>query len=133
MDNRPEIIIIDDDPVITNLITSFLLDFDVVVEAYNNPIHALNMVIHHKPKVVFLDLNMSAMKGDQVIRKLSEKYIFQTTSLFLLTDVDLSELDRMKHMTLGFNHIINKPINKRDIFYAIESIMGQLPLKLKCA
>jgi CheY-like chemotaxis protein len=129
MERKPDIIIIDDDPTVTDLIQSYLADFDVVVQTYNNPIHALNMIIHLKPRVVFVDLNMSAMRGDQVIVKLSEKYIFQTTSLFLLTNQELSEFERMKQMTLGFDHIISKPVQSKDVYHAIESIMGSLQLK----
>ncbi len=133
MNQKPDIIIIDDDPAVTELIGSYLQELDLVVNIYNDPVHALEMTIQYKPSVVFLDLQMAGLRGDQIIVKLSEKYIFQTTTLFLLTDVLLSDFEHMKLMTLGFTHIINKPVHDWEIFNAIESVLGVVRLRTKAA
>lgn len=129
MKPTPDIIIIDDDPTITRILESYLSSFDLIVETYNDPQLALKMIIQDKPRIVFLDLNMPALRGDQVIVKLSEKYIFQTTSIFLLTGTHLSEIEHMKLMTLGFDHIFRKPISEEEITNAIKSILGSINLK----
>jgi DNA-binding response OmpR family regulator len=133
MKHKSDIIIIDDDPVVTELLMAYLSDMDLLVEAYNNPHDALEMVIHQKPSIVFLDLQMDGLRGDQIIVKLSEKYIFQTTTLFLLTGEPLSDMEHMTLMTLGFTHIINKPVHDWEIYNAIESVLGPVKLKNKAA
>lgn len=133
MKPTPDIIIIDDDPVVTKILKSYLSCFDLVVETYNDPKLALQMIIQDKPRIVFVDLNMPALRGDQVIVKLSEKYIFQTTSIFLLTGSHLSEMEHMKLMTLGFDHIFMKPISEQQIFEAVKSILGTAPLRAMSA
>lgn len=129
MKPTPDIIIIDDDPFITELIESYLAPYDLLIQTYNNPVQALEQVIHHRPRIVFMDLKMPEMRGDQVIVKLSEKYIFQTTSVFLVTATVLDETEYMKIMTLGFDHVISKPIREIDIYNAVVSIFGTIPLK----
>jgi CheY-like chemotaxis protein len=86
-------------------------------------------VIEHKPRMVFLDLVMPEMRGDKMIAKLSEKYIFQTTSLFLLTETSLCELEYMTMMSLGFDLIINKPICESAIHESVKNIFGPGALK----
>jgi CheY-like chemotaxis protein len=129
MDQSPDIIIIDDDPKITSLILSYLANFDLIADCYHNPIEGMAKVIEHKPRMVFLDLVMPEMRGDKMIAKLSEKYIFQTTSLFLLTETSLCELEYMTMMSLGFDLIINKPICESAIHESVKNIFGPGALK----
>ena len=124
-----DLIVIDDDKLTVNMILSFLKDCDLSILSFTNSTEGLDKVLEHRPRMVFLDLNMPELNGDQLIIKLSEKYIFQTTSIFLISGAEFTEIQRMKMMTLGFDFIIKKPFNRKDLYQAIESVYGHVPLK----
>ena len=133
MKTKPDVIIVDDDPLMNELIEGFLEQSDLVVATCIDPRMALEMIVEHKPKIVFIDLNMPHIRGDKLMVKLSEKYIFQTTSLFLITGEVLDEMTKKQLMTLGFDHIIHKPFTAKEIFQAITSVIGVIPVKQKAA
>lgn len=133
MKHKPDIIIVDDDPHMTALIAEMIEDYDLIVECYNDSVAGLDMIVQHKPRIVFLDFNMPNLKGDKFMVKLSEKYIFQTTSIFLVTAEHIDETYKKQLLTLGFDHIIHKPFSSHDIYNAIASVIGTVPLKIKAA
>ena len=133
MKRIPDVIIVDDDPNITELILGMLDNYDLEIACYNNSLEGLEVIVQQKPRIVFLDLNMPELQGDRFMVKLSEKYIFQTTSIFLVTGQQLTDEAKMKLLTLGIEQIIYKPFSEEDIYNAVASIMGVVPNRIKAA
>jgi DNA-binding response OmpR family regulator len=115
------------------MLEMYLSCFDLVIQSYNDPFEGLQNSIKDRPRIIFVDLNMPGLRGDQIIVKLSEKYIFQTTSVFLFTGDRLSEMEHLKLMTLGFDNIFVKPTSQEQMYEAVKSIFGIAPLRQKVA
>jgi len=125
-----DLVIVDDDPIIGKIFLRMLKDYDLNVHFYNDSIEALPKILADRPRLVVLDYNMPGMDGHQLIVKFSEKHIFQTTSVMLLTAERLNEFDKMKLMTLGFERIIEKPIDKDHFIGLLSEYFGELKLKV---
>ena len=67
----PKILIVDDDPVIRNLLEQILEPFEghgVELIAADNGVVALNVVKRERPEIIFLDVMMPRMNGFEVCK-----------------------------------------------------------------
>ncbi|MGH1364070.1 MAG: LytR/AlgR family response regulator transcription factor [Calditrichia bacterium] len=64
--------IIDDEPLARQLIAEFLEDVDdiKIIASPGNPDEALELILQHKPDVLFLDIQMPGMNGFDLLRQL---------------------------------------------------------------
>src|SRR5688572_22432999 len=83
---KPCILVIDDDAMIAPAIAARLgSDFRVVAET--NPALAVAVALREQPSVILCDINMPAMKGDEVAFALSEDPDTAEIPLIYLTDL----------------------------------------------
>ncbi|OUR94146.1 hypothetical protein A9Q84_17710 [Halobacteriovorax marinus] len=129
MEQGIDLVIVDDDPIIGKILLGMLSEFDLTVHFYDDSIEALPKILADRPKLVVLDYNMPGLDGHQLIIKFSESLIFQSTSVFLLTAEVLNESDKIKLMTLGFEKIIPKPIDREHFLALLEGHFGELKIK----
>lgn len=112
------ILIVEDEPIISDDIESTLLsnDYDVAGKAYSST-QALDMLLTRYPDLVLLDI---AMKGDKdginIATIIREKY--HIPFIFLTSYSDKVTLDRAKP-TMPYGYIV-KPFKDRDLITAIE-------------
>lgn len=112
------ILIVEDEPIISDDIESTLLsnDYDVAGKAYSST-QALDMLLSRYPDLVLLDI---AIKGDKdgidIATIIREKY--QIPFIFLTSYSDKLTLDRAKP-TMPYGYIV-KPFKDRDLLTTIE-------------
>ena len=112
------ILIVEDEPIISDDIESTLLsnDYDVAGKAYSST-QALDMLLTRYPDLVLLDI---AIKGDKdginIATIIREKY--HIPFIFLTSYSDKETLDRAKP-TMPYGYIV-KPFKDRDLLTAIE-------------
>ncbi|MDD0852857.1 response regulator [Halobacteriovorax sp. GB3] len=122
-----DLIIVDDDKFMGKVFSSMLSGYEINYEFYSDSTEALSAILEHRPKCVLLDYNMPGMNGQDLIVKLSENHIFQHSSIFLITADALSEMDKMRMMTLGFEKLIDKNVLKKETFLeAISDVLGEI-------
>ena len=112
------ILIVEDEPIISDDIESTLLsnDYDVAGKAYSCT-QALDILLTRYPDLVLLDI---AIKGDKdginIATIIREKY--HIPFIFLTSYSDKETLDRAKP-TMPYGYIV-KPFKDRDLLTAIE-------------
>ena len=112
------ILIVEDEPIISDDIESTLLsnDYDVAGKAYSST-QALDMLLTRYPDLILLDI---AIKGDKdginIATIIREKY--HIPFIFLTSYSDKETLDRAKP-TMPYGYIV-KPFKDRDLLTAIE-------------
>ncbi|HZG69923.1 MAG TPA: response regulator, partial [Chondromyces sp.] len=115
-------IIADDEPfaieVIQELLNRFAPDVFILATAKNG-LDALNAILHHKPDLLFLDVDMPLMNGLEMIEKLPYKnlQIIFTTG---------SSNHALKAIKLEATDYLLKPIDPFEFAIAIEKVRTRL-------
>jgi two-component system chemotaxis response regulator CheY len=133
MNEKFDLFIIDDDPTITEEIVCSLDDYQLTIKTFIDPIKAIAEMIKNPPRVVFLDYNMPAMNGKNFIIKMSEHYLFQHSSVYLITGMNFDQATVMQLQTLGFSRVIQKPFTGKDLLKALEESIGVIQKKQSVA
>lgn len=118
--SSPEIIFIDDDPFMEKVFEKCFRPYDLSFEFYSCSKEGLAQILKKRPKLVILDYWMPDMTGREIIVTLSEHHIFKTTSIALCTSHELSGMERIEFMTLGFEKVLSKPVKKSDVHELIQ-------------
>jgi two-component system OmpR family response regulator len=79
------ILVADDDPDITDLISSVLSEDNHRVVSVWDGLAAIDLALREAPDIVILDLNMPKSDGFEVIRRLREHAPTRNTPIILLT------------------------------------------------
>jgi DNA-binding response OmpR family regulator len=108
------ILVADDDPDITDLITSVLSeDNHNVVVAYDG-VSAIETARRERPDLVILDVNMPKSDGYEVIRKLRADVNTRDTPIILLT-ANRDEHSATKGFARGADDFLVKPFTPSNL------------------
>ena len=101
-----------------------------VVGSSTDPLRAVEEIEKLSPDVVFCDLKMPNMDGNELIRTLKEKGV--TSEFVMLSAYDSFENVRAFFQQTGFDYLL-KPVNNADIQIVLEGLDARLskraPLK----
>ena len=122
MTKKFDIIVVDSDPTMKESICSFLDNDSYSIAQFTNSSEALSYISYYPPKMVLIDFNLNNPNASDFIVKMSQAYLFQFTSVYLLTEQPIDEFKMMQLMTLGFSKIFRKPINKLELCLIVEEI-----------
>ncbi len=123
--NKKRILIVDDEPGITQLLRLNLEKTGhYTVRAENDSEKVLSAAIEFKPDLLMLDVMMPGMSGGEVAGKLRNTRAFKTLPIvFLTAAVKQHEVDARDGVIGGFPYIA-KPLNVKGV---IEIIQKNLP------
>lgn len=115
---RPTILVVDDDPVIVDLISSLLEDNYSVVAAYDGR-DALRLLRKQRPDLLLLDLMMPGVDGFTVARQVREKYEDGLPVLII------SAHPNLHHQTqeLGVNGFMTKPFEPEELVMRVAQLV----------
>ncbi len=123
-----KIIIVDDDYDIANLFKIFLESNGYDVDAYTNPIDALNNFRKQRHNLIILDLKMPEMDGITLYQKIKE---IDDKVIICLTTADKNLVKDLRKGIIDIEKIvIYKPILLKDLKNKIDSLVNIRILKL---
>lgn len=105
-----KILVIDDEPEITEIIDAFLQNEGYTVKVENNPQNALNLAEEFRPDLILLDIMMPGTDGYQVCNQIKENPKLGETPVIFLTGKD-SKDDQGKSFQVGGDMFIKKPFS----------------------
>lgn len=108
-DDRPRILIVDDERININILTS-LLKTDYKLMAATNGEQAIKAASTGQPDLILLDILMPGMDGHQVCRKLKSDPATQSIPVIFITAMGDSENETMG-FALGAVDYISKPFS----------------------
>ncbi len=105
---RYRIVVADDDRSMTFLMSRLLQNLGQLVSVASSGEWAIESVVHLKPQVVFLDLQMQGMSGYEVARHLRDRAEFENIVLIALSG-HADEASRRLATDCGFDRYLVKP------------------------
>lgn len=123
--NRPKILVIDDDPKIKWLLSEGLSNsFDFIAATSGS--EGLQMVGIEKPRLILLDIKMPEMSGIEVLKRLSK--VVPRPDVIMLSGHDETRyvVESMKN---GAAEFIKKPFDLKEVEIHINSVLEKSNLK----
>ena len=122
----PKILIVDDDPIIRNLLLQILEPFEehgAELLNANDGKDALDIIKQSEPEIVFLDVMMPNINGFEVCKTVKNEYLLKNIYIIMLTAKG-QEVDRQKAIDCGADYYITKPFNIDEILSKVSTVLG---------
>ncbi|MEG3169789.1 response regulator [Sphingomonas sp. LB3N6] len=114
------IIIVDDDPGLRELLTEFLVDNGLGVEAVSSGAALRARLVQRPCDLVILDMMMPGEDGLSVLRGLAQ---FADPPGVIMLSALSSEVDRVVALEMGADDYVTKPSTPREILARIRSVL----------
>ncbi len=117
--NKFKAIIIDDEKESSDLLLDLLKGFPEIeiLKTYQDPVEGIKGIIHYKPNLLFLDIQMPEKDGFDVLREIRE-YDLNPIVIFI-TGYDKFALQALKHA--AFDYLV-KPVDPAELKTTIEKL-----------
>jgi PAS domain S-box-containing protein len=123
--DRAYCLLVEDDPVIRDMVRRTLEKEDWTVDETEDGVAALARISESRPEVILLDLMMPRMDGFQFIDELRKVPQWRTIPIVVLTAMDLSPQDRL-YLQSRVNHIIQKePYQQDDLLREVRDLVAR--------
>lgn len=116
------ILIIDDEPDVTELVSYQLKAKGYAVEALNNPTQSIAMIRSFQPDLILLDVMMPDISGIQICRMLRADPKTKETPVVFLT-ARAEEADRVLGLEVGGDDYICKPFSVKELVLRIQGLL----------
>jgi DNA-binding response OmpR family regulator len=125
LENRPKIIVVDDNPSLLKSI-NYSLHKQYKIFSLTDPTRLETLIVKNKPNLYIFDYNMPKLSGVDLTRTIRSLVDHADTPIIMLTSEESEELNKLANET-GINEIIYKPINdkllrERVAFHITESM-----------
>ncbi|NTW00715.1 MAG: response regulator [Oscillochloris sp.] len=115
----PTIMVIDDEPLIGQLLRYQLGDAGYAVTSYQSAHEALNQMAHTQPDLVLLDVMMPGISGYDLCREIRS---FSQVPVIMLTAKHADE-DMVAGLSIGADDYVSKPFSTPHLLARIESVL----------
>jgi two-component system OmpR family response regulator len=105
-----KVLVIDDEPEITDIVETFLTESGYTVEVENNAVQALAKARKFKPDVILLDIMMPEVDGYGVCQELKKDGALAHVPVIFLTGKDRND-DMGRSFKAGGDMFIKKPFS----------------------
>ena len=123
-DQKTKVLIVDDDASITRMIKLNLEKtgaYEVWTE--NEGRRAVGAAREFKPDIIFLDVMMPDLQGNEVAEQLEEDAKLKDITRVFLTALVTRDETADGGNEIGGNHFLAKPVNTQDIIRMIEKVL----------
>lgn len=120
----PHVLVVDDEPHITQLLKNLLELEGIKVESASNVADAMSLIEKEKPSLIITDIMMPDMDGYSFIRQLRKNPETQKIKIIVLTVLDAFEEIR-KSVLLGADDYISKPFDPQELVWMVKRLLGR--------
>lgn len=126
-ENRPKILVIDDDPRIGRVIGRVATELGFATVATDSPAAFREAVASQPFAAVVLDLNMPGMDGVEVLRELAQLKL--TSPVLLTSGVAPKVLETARHLGVGYGltmvGVLPKPFRAKELIAILGPLVAQ--------
>src|SRR5262245_9280665 len=123
--NTAKILVIDDEPEITEIVQTFLENVGYQVMAENSSVMGVERARNFKPDLILLDISMPHMDGYDVCKELKKSKITSPIPVVFLSGKDAKE-DGGKSFQSGGDMFIKKPFSCERLLDIVRIVLSSL-------
>ncbi len=120
--SAPRILVVDDEPSITDLLGMALRYEGMEVRVANNGREALELAGAFRPHLVVLDVMLPDLDGFEVLRRLGSDFANERLPVLFLTARDALD-DKLRGFTLGGDDYMTKPFSVEELIVRVRAIL----------
>ena len=117
------VLIIDDDPASTLLLTAVLDEIGVEVRVENRSSAALAAYHAFEPDLIVLDLHMPDPDGLEILRSLRTPRAFAGYLPVIVLTADTSKAARDTALLLSADDFLNKPLDRTEVVVRVRNLL----------
>jgi DNA-binding response OmpR family regulator len=118
-----KILVVDDEPFILRSLTFILKKNGYEVSSATNGEEAIDAILSHRPRLVFLDLMMPKKNGLEVCAEVRRNAELNDVHIIMLTAKG-QEQDREKGLKAGANEYLTKPFSPSKVLTRVRELVG---------
>ncbi len=120
-----KILVVDDEPDVTELLSYKLKQEGYSVEAINDPLMIMGKARDFRPDLFVLDIMMPELNGLQICRMIRADPTLKNVPIIFLTAKGETE-DRIKGLETGADDYLSKPFNSKELQLRVRSIFKRV-------
>ena len=117
--NPPHILVVDDDPLMRELISGYLLESELRVSTAAGGSDMDRILRDHAIDLVLLDLRLAGEDGMQLARRLRE----ETDVPVIIVTARRDEADRVMGLEMAADDYITKPFSNRELLARVRAVL----------
>ncbi|NOZ36604.1 MAG: response regulator [Gammaproteobacteria bacterium] len=122
---KKRILVVDDEVALTRMIKMNLeRSGDYEVRTENQGVKVLSVVREFWPDLIFLDVMMPGMSGDEIAQQLREDPVLAGIKIVFMTAIVTKEETSEMSGNIGGNEFLAKPVKTEELVETIEKILG---------
>src|SRR5436190_15391718 len=118
-DRRPHVLVVEDDPTVSDVVTRYLERDGYEVETVNDGRAAVERARSRPPDLMVLDIMLPGLDGFEVFRRLRS---FAPVPVIMLTARG-AEDDRVLGLELGADDYVSKPFSPRELTARVKTVL----------
>ena len=122
--NVNRILIVDDEPDVTELLKYKLVQDGYVCQVVNNPLSFISVAREFNPNLIILDIMMPELNGLQLCKMVRSDPNMNTIPIIFLTARGEVE-DRIKGLESGGDDYMAKPFNTKELLLRVGNILSR--------
>ena len=122
--NVNRILIVDDEPDVTELLKYKLEQDGHLCQVVNNPLSFISVAREFNPNLILLDIMMPELNGLQLCKMVRSDPKMNTIPIIFLTARGEVE-DRIKGLESGGDDYISKPFNTKELLLRVANILNR--------
>jgi DNA-binding response OmpR family regulator len=126
MDGPARVLVVDDDPIVVEVVSRYLQREGFAVETAGSGLTAVDQVIGSPPDLVVLDLVLPDIDGLEVCRRL--RALSPVPVIMLTSKAGLA--DRVIGLDLGADDYLSKPFSPRELTSRVKAVLRRSPPNL---
>jgi two-component system phosphate regulon response regulator PhoB len=116
------ILIVDDEPDVTELVAYQLRSKGYITDALNDPTQSIAKIRAYQPDLVILDVMMPDISGIQICRMLRADNLTKAIPVIFLT-AKAEEADRVLGLEVGGDDYICKPFSIKELMLRVQGLI----------
>jgi DNA-binding response OmpR family regulator len=119
MNDRPRVLVVDDDADIRLLLRELLERAGYTVDEASNGREALRHLFAHAPALVILDVSMPEMDGYQTLERIRD---LSDVPVLMLT-ARTQELEKVRGLSAGADDYVAKPFGRQELLARVQALL----------